>query len=66
MNFMAAKVASAATTPSVSLFNVPGMHCAGCIAKIERGLKQTQGVIDARVNFTNKRVSVEHEPGLGV
>ncbi|HET9426989.1 MAG TPA: heavy metal translocating P-type ATPase [Allosphingosinicella sp.] len=62
---MTATAATSAAASSVSLFNVPGMHCAGCIAKIERGLKDTPGVIDARVNFTSKRVSVEHEPGLG-
>lgn len=50
--------------PAVSLFNVPGMHCAGCIAKIERGLRDTPGVVDARVNFTSKRVSVAHAATL--
>ena len=48
-----------------SLFNVPAMHCAGCIAKIERGLAQTEGVKLARVNFTAKRVRIEHDPALG-
>ena len=47
-----------------SLFNVPGIHCAGCIAKIERGLAVTEGVRAARVNFTAKRVRVEHDAGI--
>ncbi len=47
-----------------SLFNVPGIHCAGCIAKIERGLAQADGVHSARVNFTARRVRIEHDPGL--
>ena len=46
--------------PAVSLFNVPGMRCAGCIAKIETSLGAMPGVIDARVNFTSKRVRVAH------
>jgi Cu2+-exporting ATPase len=47
-----------------SQFNVPGIHCAGCIAKIEHGLVKSPGVHRARVNFTAKRVSVDHDPGL--
>jgi Cu2+-exporting ATPase len=48
-----------------SLFNVPAIHCAGCIAKIERGLVQAQGISGARVNFTAKRVRIEHDGELG-
>ena len=55
---------AARRAPSVSSFNVPGMHCAACIARVERGLRDTPGVIDARVNFTSKRVRVEHERRL--
>lgn len=49
-----------------ALFSVPGMHCAGCIAKIERGLTATPGIDSARVNFTAKRVSISHDQGLTV
>lgn len=49
-----------------ALFSVPGMHCAGCIAKIERGLATTPGIDSARVNFTAKRVSISHDQGLTV
>lgn len=45
---------------STSLFNVPTLHCAGCIAKLESGLAQTPGVIEARVNFTARRVRIVH------
>ncbi len=44
-----------------SRFTVPGMRCAGCIAKIERGLAEMPGVEAARVNFSAKRVAVRHE-----
>nr|WP_282098726.1 heavy metal translocating P-type ATPase [Qipengyuania intermedia] len=43
---------------------VPGMRCAGCIAKIERGLAEIEGIDAARVNFSAKRVAVRHSPRL--
>ncbi len=43
-------------------FAVPGMRCAGCIAKLENGLAQVPGIAVARVNFTAKRVTVSHLP----
>ena len=43
---------------------VPGIRCAGCIAKIERGLGELDGVEAARVNFSAKRVAVRHVPSL--
>ncbi len=49
-----------------TIFAIPGMHCAGCIGKIERGLTQTSGVQQARVNFTAKRVTVRHDPALTI
>ena len=45
-------------------FTVPSMRCAGCIAKIERGLGEMDGVEAARVNFSAKRVAVRHDPSL--
>jgi P-type Cu2+ transporter len=42
---------------------VEGVGCAGCIRKIETGLKQLPGVIDARLNFTNRRLGVDWRPG---
>jgi len=47
-----------------SRFAVPDMHCAGCIAKIERGLQQADGIAGARVNFSSKTVVVAHRPDL--
>ncbi len=47
-----------------SRFTVPGMRCAGCIAKIERGLGGLKGVEAARVNFSAKRVAVRHDATL--
>ncbi len=39
-------------------FSLPGIHCAACIGKIERGLAKVQGVQNARVNLSLKRLSV--------
>jgi P-type Cu2+ transporter len=38
---------------------VDGVGCAGCIRKIETGLMKLPGVIDARLNFTQKRLAVD-------
>lgn len=54
-----------ATNTSRTRFTVPGMRCAGCIAKIERELPKVEGVVAARVNFSSKRVAIEHDPALG-
>ena len=40
---------------------VPGMRCAGCIAKIEGGLRDVKGVDGARVNLSAKRVTIKHD-----
>ncbi|MEL6239242.1 MAG: heavy metal-associated domain-containing protein, partial [Pseudomonadota bacterium] len=45
-------------------FTVPGIKCAGCIGKIERELPKTDGIEAARVNFSAKRVAIEHAPWL--
>jgi Cu2+-exporting ATPase len=47
-----------------TLFAVPGVHCAGCIAKIEKGLAGLPGIVSARVNFTARQLNVEHLPEL--
>ncbi len=38
---------------------VEGVNCAGCMRKIETGLKQVPGIVDARLNFTNRRLTVD-------
>lgn len=49
---------------ATSRFTVPGMRCAGCIAKIERELPKTPGVHAARANFSAKRVAITHDPAV--
>jgi len=43
---------------------VPGMHCAGCMSKVERGLGAVSGVHTARVNLSSRMVRVEHDRAL--
>jgi Cu2+-exporting ATPase len=44
-------------------FAVEGVNCAGCIRKIETGLKQIPGITEARLNFTNRRLAVGWRKG---
>jgi len=39
-------------------FSLPTIHCAACIGKIERGLRNVRGVDTVRVNLSLKRLSV--------
>ncbi|MBD59280.1 MAG: nitrogen fixation protein FixI [Citromicrobium sp.] len=64
MNAHAAIGAAQGGTLSQTRLTVPGMRCAGCIAKIERGLLAVEGVDAARVNLSAKRVTVDHAPAL--
>ena len=54
---------AAALTLEVS---VPTVHCAGCIGKIEKGVMQLEGVHDARVNLSLKRVRVQSDGQDGI
>jgi Cu2+-exporting ATPase len=42
---------------------VEGIGCAGCIRKIEGGLAKLPGIVDARVNFTERRLAVDWRDG---
>ena len=53
-----------ATAQVDTRFAVPDIHCAGCIAKIERMLPQIAGISGARVNFSNRTVAVSHADTL--
>ena len=57
---------AAATEVTHTTFAVPGVHCAGCIAKVERGLEGLPGLISARLNVTTRQLHVAHEATLQV
>ena len=60
----AARLVAAETAETVLV--VPGMHCSGCMAKVERELQALPEVRAARVNLTARQVRVEHDPALAV
>ena len=39
---------------------VGGMHCASCVANVEKAIKQVQGVVDASVNLAIERATVKY------
>jgi len=41
---------------------VTGMSCASCVAKIEKGLSQMEGVADAKVNFATEKAAITFDP----
>ncbi len=41
--------------------SVPAIHCGACIYKVEQGLSRLEGVVNARVNLSTRRVSVRFE-----
>ncbi len=48
-------------------FPIKGMHCAGCVAKVERALRGVPGVAEANVNLATQRATIwvgPHSEGL--
>lgn len=45
-------------------FKIGGMSCAACAARIERGLKGLEGVVDANVNLVAEKATVQFDPAL--
>jgi P-type Cu2+ transporter len=43
---------------------VPGMKCAGCIAKLEGNLPHQPGIVAARVHFGDRTLTITHDPAL--
>ncbi|WP_321392664.1 heavy metal translocating P-type ATPase [uncultured Desulfuromusa sp.] len=43
-------------------FSISGMGCSSCVAKIEKTLKKTTGVVRAQVNFASETATVEFAP----
>jgi Cu+-exporting ATPase len=48
-------------TAEVDIYN---MHCAGCVATIENGLKKIPGIVDARINFATQTGEIEILPTM--
>ena len=58
----------ATTTPrsdaAQATIRVGGMHCASCVARVERNLDKVPGVSQAVVNLASERAVVEFDPSL--
>lgn len=39
--------------------SIPGAHCGGCIAAVERALSDLDGVVSARLNLTTRRATIK-------
>jgi P-type Cu2+ transporter len=46
------------------ILSLPTIRCAGCISAVERGLAKEDGVADARVNLSLKRVTIQAAPDI--
>jgi Cu+-exporting ATPase len=56
------RVAPAAARVRVA-FPVVGMTCAACVSRVQRGLSEVPGVLDAAVNLATHKATVELERG---
>lgn len=52
--------------PVHTVLAVPGMHCAGCMGKVERALNAVDGVVSARTNLTARTVEVVHDTDIAL
>ncbi|MDB9512033.1 heavy metal translocating P-type ATPase [Kamptonema animale CS-326] len=50
--------------PEIITLDIGGMKCAGCVAAVERQLKQQPGVISARVNLATEVAAIEGKAGV--
>ena len=50
--------------PARLMLSLPTAHCAACISTVEAAMLSAPGVLSARVNLTQKRVSVQAEAGV--
>ena len=53
-----AATVQAAPTPTRGVVPVEGMHCAACVAKVERAARGVRGVLAADVSYATHRLSV--------
>jgi Cu+-exporting ATPase len=47
-------------------FPVRGMHCAACVARVEKALAEVPGVVSANVNLASEQAVVEYGEGVAL
>ncbi len=45
-------------------FSIRGMHCASCVSRVEKAIKEVPGVISASVNLASEEAVVEYLEGV--
>jgi Cu+-exporting ATPase len=51
--------------PATTRLEITGMHCASCVARVEKALKAVEGVERARVNLATQRATVQWRQAIG-
>ena len=51
-------------SPRKTVIAIGGMHCAACIAKVEKALKAEPGVLEASVNISSEQAFVTYDESL--
>lgn len=49
-------------TMETTVIGITGMHCASCVATVEKALKKVEGVSSAVVNFASEKAYVDFDP----
>ena len=62
MSATAKTAVNSESAPSRVILDIGGMHCASCVSSVERGLRETPGVLSARVNLPLAQAAVDYEP----
>ena len=50
------------TSHQETTFDVQGMTCAACVSRVERAVKKLPGVVEASVNLSTAKASIEYAP----
>src|SRR5438132_7093796 len=57
-----AAISAQTVKPTTLTIPIEGMSCASCVAKIEHGLSEVPGVVQASVNLATEKATVEYQP----
>ena len=63
LRFSSSKEISMPTPEKEVTLTLGGLHCAACVARVERALAQAPGVARAQVNLATRRAKVRFDPG---